>query len=234
MDNQLIILITGTRKGIGKHLTEHYLSQGHIVIGCSRRPVDLEHSKYSHHQVDLKEEKEIVRMVRSIKKAHGHIDVLINNAGMASMNHLLLSPYSAMKSIFETNYYGSFITSREVAKVMIKKKAGRIINFSTVAVPLNLDGEALYASSKAAVESLTRISAKELGEFGITVNCVGPTPIETDLIKNVPKDKIDELIGHQSLKRFGTFDDVTNVIDFFIKPESQFITGQTIYLGGVM
>ena len=112
-------------------------------------------------------------------------------------------------------------------------KFGRIINFSTVAVPLSIEGEAVYASSKAAVNSLTKILSKELATYGITVNIIGPTPVETDLIKSVPKDKINNIINMQAIKRFGDFSDIVNVINFYIKEESNFITGQEIYLGGV-
>ena len=109
---------------------------------------------------------------------------------------------------------------------MQKSKFGRIINFSTVAVPLNLEGEAIYASSKAAVVSLTKILSKEFSSFGITVNAIGPTPVKTDLIKSVPEPKIRNLINMQSLKRFGEYKDISNVVDFFIAEESDFITGQ--------
>jgi 3-oxoacyl-[acyl-carrier protein] reductase len=91
----------------------------------------------------------------------------------------------------------------------------------------------VYSSSKAAVEQLTRVLATEIGNSGVTVNAVGPTPISTDLIKNVPENKIQELIAKQSIKRLGKFEDVLNVIKFFIAPESNFITGQIIYLGGI-
>ena len=116
---------------------------------------------------------------------------------------------------------------------MQRKRYGRIINFVTVAVPLNLEGEAVYASSKAAVSSLTKILAKELSSYNITVNAIGPTPIETDLILSVPGDKIKNIINQQAIKRFGTFKDTSNVIDFFINDKSDFITGQIIYLGGI-
>jgi 3-oxoacyl-[acyl-carrier protein] reductase len=102
-----------------------------------------------------------------------------------------------------------------------------------VATPLKLEGEAVYAASKAAIVSLTEVMARELAEFGITVNALGPTPVETDLIRNVPKDKIDRLLARQAIARFGTFEDIANVIDFYIRPESDFVTGQNIYLGGV-
>ena len=93
--------------------------------------------------------------------------------------------------------------------------------------------EAIYASSKAAVEKLTKISAHELSSFNITVNSIGPTPIYTDLIKAVPKNKIEELLSRQAIKRLGTYNDIKNVVDFFSSDKSNFITGQILYLGGV-
>ena len=113
------------------------------------------------------------------------------------------------------------------------KRYGRIVNFTTVAVPLKLAGEAIYAASKAAVESLTQILAREFAEFGITVNAVGPVPIATDLIAGVPKSKIDQLVSRQAIPRLGTEDDVINVVDFFLRKESELVTGQTVFLGGV-
>jgi 3-oxoacyl-[acyl-carrier protein] reductase len=133
----------------------------------------------------------------------------------------------------ETNFIGTFLLCREAAKLMRKRKFGRIVNLASVAVPLKLEGEAVYAASKAAILSFTQIAAKELAPFGITVNAVGPTPIQTDLIKSVPEEKIEKLISLQPIARLGKLEDVSNVIDFFIQPESDFITGQVIFLGGV-
>ncbi len=229
-----IIIITGTRKGIGRYLAEQYLQNGDIVYGCSRRLCDIEHPNYHHTRLDVADEVAVRSFVLNVYKNHKHIDVLINNAGCASMNHFLLTPYDTAKKVFNTNFFGTFLMCREVAKYMVKSKSGRIVNYSTVAVALNLHGELVYSASKAAVEQLTRVLADEIGECGITVNAVGPTPIDTDLIKNVPEEKLQDLLNHQCIKRFGKFEDVKNVIDFFLKPESNFITAQTIYLGGVI
>ncbi|MFK5985248.1 MAG: SDR family oxidoreductase [Pseudomonadota bacterium] len=229
-----IILITGSRKGIGYALANYYLQQGFYVMGCSRGESSITHMDYFHYQLDVSDELAVIQMVKNIKKKHGAIDILLNNAGMASMNHVLTTTLSKAKQVFDTNFFGTFLFSREVAKQMMRKKQGIIINYSTIAVPLDLSGEAIYAASKAAIESFTRISAKELAAFGIRVNAIGPTPVETDLIKQVAKEKLDALLESQSIKRFGTIDDIKNVIDFFISDKSNFITGQIIYLGGVM
>lgn len=232
-EEKLVILITGSRKGIGRKLSEYFLAQGHQVIGCSRSESDLSDKRYVHYCLDVADEVQVKKMFSDIRKNLVKLDVLINNAGLASMNHLLLTPGSTVDRLFETNFKGTFLCSREAAKLMQKNKYGCIINFSTVAVALDLEGEAIYAASKNAVEQLTRVMAKEVGGFGITINCIGPTPIDTDLIKAVPKNKIEELIAHQAIRRMGTFEDVINVIEFFLNRNSNFISGQTIYLGGV-
>ncbi len=229
-----VMMITGTRKGIGRYLVDHYLARGYVVAGCSRDPFDGPLPENYHHYIaDVADEKAMIAMIRDIKRKLGGISVLINNAGIASMNHLVLTPMSTVQRIFSTNVFGSFIAMREVAKIMMPAKYGRIVNFATVATPLNLEGEAVYAASKAAVESFTRVAARELAPFNITVNAVGPTPVMTDLIRTVPKHKMDALIGTQAIKRLGEHRDIANAIDFLIARESDFITGQTIFLGGI-
>lgn len=228
-----VVLITGTRKGIGRYLTGHFLRQGFRVEGCSRSAPDWSADGYTHHLLDVADEVAVKAMLADIQKRHERLDVLINNAGVASLNHALLTPLATVEKVLATNFTGTFLMCREAAKLMRRRRYGRIVNFSTVAVPLRLEGEALYAASKSAVTTLTQVLARELAEFGITCNVVGPTPIETDLIRNVPRDKLDRILQQQPIKRLGTFEDVANVIDFFVKPESGFITGQVIYLGGL-
>ncbi|MCI5218016.1 MAG: SDR family oxidoreductase [Candidatus Electrothrix sp. LOE2] len=228
-----IILITGTRKGIGKSIAEYYLLKNDTVIGCSRGKASITNENYMHFTLDVKNEQAVIAMVRNIKKKFGRIDVLLNNAGISSMNHFLTTPYSTVQDIFNTNFLGTFIVTREVSKIMIKQQLGRVVNFTTIAAAFRLEGEAIYAASKAAVENMTQTIAKELASYGITVNAIGPTPVETDLIKAVPKEKIKKLLNRQTIKRFTHVDDIKVVIDFFIDEKSDFITGQIIYLGGV-
>jgi 3-oxoacyl-[acyl-carrier protein] reductase len=233
MPEQPVILITGASKGIGRAIFEHYLAAGWNVIGCSRSEIDQRAKNQHHYSVDITDEVAVREMFSLIRKEFGRLDVLVNNAGIAAMNHSLLMPLSTARNVMDTNFTGTFLLSREATKLMQKRKFGRIINFSTVAVPFHLEGEAVYAASKAAVEELTRILAREFADLGITVNAIGPTPINTDLIRGVPQEKIQALINRQAIKRPGKFEDIFNLIDFLVKPESDFITGQVIYLGGV-
>jgi 3-oxoacyl-[acyl-carrier protein] reductase len=233
MAENKVVLITGTRKGIGRALVQHYASSGYCVVGCSRSPFEGELPNYRHWCLDVGDEPAVKKMFSDIRKQEGRLDVLINNAGVASMNHSLLTPITAVNKIMETNFTGTFLFSREAARLMQLNRYGRIVNFATVAVPLKLEGEAVYAASKAAVISLTQILAREFAEFGVTVNAIGPTPIKTDLIRGVSPEKLDALIDRQAIKRFGEPRDVIQVVDFFIHPASEFVTGQVIFLGGV-
>jgi 3-oxoacyl-[acyl-carrier protein] reductase len=233
MSSAPVTLITGTRKGIGRFLVEHYLAQGHRVVGCSRQAPDFEHPQYLHVVADVSDEEQVKALFTRVRRELGGVHHLLNNAGIASMNHSLLTPYATVRRVMDTNLGGTFLFSREAAKMMQKAKFGRIVNFTTVAVPLKLEGEAAYVASKAAVQGLTQVMSRELAQFGITVNAIGPVPVETDLIRAVPKDKIAGLIDRQAIKRFGKYEDVANVCDFFLRPESNFITGQILFLGGV-
>jgi 3-oxoacyl-[acyl-carrier protein] reductase len=229
---QAVTLITGARRGIGRFLVDHYLAKGHTVIGCSLNPADETPAGYHHYEVDVASEEAVRQMMIDIRHKYGRLDHLINNAGIASTNHFLLLPVKTLKRVYDTNIVGAFLLSREGAKLMKKRHFGRIVNFSSAAVPLRLAGEAAYASSKAAVVSLTQIVAQELGSTGITVNAVGPTPVDTDLIRAMPQDKVRDIIARQAIPRAGTLADIANVVDFFLNPESSFVTGQVIYLGG--
>lgn len=233
MAENKVALITGTRKGIGRALVEHYTGSGYRVLGCSRSAFEGELPDYRHYCLDVSDESAVKRMFSDIGRQVGRLDVLINNAGVASMNHSLLTPIAAVNRIIETNFTGTFLFCREAARLMQLRRYGRIVNFASVAVPLKLEGEAIYAASKAAVISLTQVLAREFAEFGITVNAIGPTPIKTDLIRGVSPEKLEALIQCQAIKRYGELKDVIHVIDFFVQPASDFVTGQVIFLGGV-
>lgn len=227
------ILITGASRGIGKVLVEHFIEQGDAVIGVSRSHSAISASNYHHCIADVANETEAKGVFTYIKQQFGSLDILINNAGIARMNAFALTPISNVQDIFNTNFMGTFIFCQKAVNLLRKSSCARIINLSTVAVPLNLAGEAAYAASKSAVETLTRIIAKELGGFGITCNAIGPSPIETQLISGVGQDKIDKLLYQQAIKEMAKVADVINIVDFLVQPKSRMITGQILYLGGI-
>jgi 3-oxoacyl-[acyl-carrier protein] reductase len=208
------------------------VARGYRVVGCSRQPAGWHLDGYAHIQADVSQEAQVTELLHFVRRAYSRLDVLVNNAGVASMNHTLLIPAATADHILAVNVLGTFLVSRESAKLMKRRNWGRIVNLTSVAVPMQIEGESLYAASKSAVETFTRVLARELADYGITVNAVGPSPVDTDLIRNVPPDRIARLIGRLAIKRKGTPQDVMNVIDFFTRKESDYITGQVIYLGG--
>jgi 3-oxoacyl-[acyl-carrier protein] reductase len=228
-----VMLITGTRKGIGRHLAETYARRGFIVEGCSRGGASFEAEGYTHTEMDITDEKAVKAWISGIARRHGRIDCVLNNAAVASMNHVLLTPAKTANHMLAVNVTATMIVCRDAAKVMMRRRYGRIVNFTTIVDPIGLAGEAIYAASKSAVKTFTRILAFELGAWGITCNSFGATPIMTDMIKGVPQDKIDAVVNNLAIKRLGSLDDCVNVCDFFINPLSDNITAQVIYLGGV-
>lgn len=232
MAEERVVLITGTSRGIGLALVEHFLAQGSQVVGCSRGPATLDHPSYTHHHVDVTDEAAVADLMRAVAREHGRLDVLVNNAGIAAMNLAITTPGATAERLMTTNFLGAFHVAKEGAKLMIRRRFGRIINLSTVAVPLRLEGESLYAASKSALLTFTQVLAKEVARFGITCNVVGPGPIRTELIAGVPEERLQALLARLPIKEFCTTADLINAVDFFARPESRAITGQVLYLGG--
>lgn len=227
------VLITGASRGIGAHLVEHFAAQGAWVAGCARSMTPAERATGRDSRVDVTDEKAVNAWIRGIHRERGQIDVLVNNAGAASMNHSLLTPSSAIRDAVELNCIAGFTASRQAVKLMKRRSYGRIVNLTTIAVPMLLEGELSYAASKAALETMTRIMAAEVAPFGITINLVGPCPVATDLIAGVPRAKMDALIARLPLGRMASLEDVAYAVDLFCRPQAGHLTGQTLYLGGV-
>jgi len=228
-----VVLITGTRKGIGRYLASFFAQRGARVIGMNRQPAPLDLDGYEHMQADVGNEQDVTSAVREIARVHDRLDIVINNAGIAIMNHALLMPAASVEKIFRTNVIGAFVVSREAARLMRRQRWGRIITMGSVADSMQIEGESAYAASKAAVVTFNRILARELARFNITCNVVAPTPIATDLIAGVPEEKINRMVDRLAIKRLGRLEDVANVVEFFARDESDYITGQVIHLGGV-
>lgn len=234
MSSKPIMIITGTRKGVGKYLVEYYTGKNFFVIGCSRNKVDFDLKNYQHFCVDISDESNVKKMFSEIRKKYKRLDILINNVGVNyTLSPLLLVPYESALKTVKINLLGTFIMSREAIKIMMRNSFGRIINFGSMAVKHEVKGEAIYAASKAGISSFTRIMAKEVYSYGITCNIISPAALDTDLIKNINNDALNEVLGRNAIPHIGNIVDVSNVIDLLISPESDAITGQNIYLGGV-
>lgn len=231
----MLVLITGTRTGIGRALGEHLAKAGHTVLGCSRRPPQGDVKESRHFCVDLTEHEQVKRMFREIKMEYGHIDGLINNAGSALMNPFLLTPDSEIERIFRINVFAVFYCCREAVKLIrhSQYESPSIINLSSIAVPWAIPGQSVYAASKGAIEQASRTLSREFAEMGIRVNTVALPPVRTALTRTVDSSTIDALIQRQAIKRMCTIDDLSGPIEFLLSPAAKFITGSTLYLGGV-
>jgi len=190
-------LITGTSQGLGLALVERLLADGWTVHGFARGPQTLVHANFSAHTVDITDEAAVRAAVASIAEG-GRIDLLINNAGAAALNAFLLTPGSVAENLMRVNYLGTFHCLQAVGKVMVRQRGGLVVNLTTVAVPLSLEGEAAYVASKAAVEALTKVTAKEFATQSVRVVAFGLGPVDTRLTRAVPKAmlaKINDAIG---------------------------------------
>ncbi|MFR9752375.1 SDR family NAD(P)-dependent oxidoreductase [Nocardia sp. 004] len=230
----MVIVVTGTRSGIGRGIAEHLLRRGHQVLGCSRKPAPIDDPNYRHYQLDLTESASVRTLFRSIRRDFGHLDGLVNNAGTATMNHFMMTPEDVARRVFDLNFFSVLNCSREATKLLQKSTdSPAILNVSTIAVPWALEGQLVYSASKSAVEQMTRVMSKELGPFGIRVNTIGLPPVRTVLTRTVPKDKIDRLVERQAFKRLCEIEDITGPVEFLLSPQSGFVTGETLFLGGV-
>ncbi len=173
-------------------MAERLLAEGWVVHGFARGAQSLAHERFVAHVVDVSDESAVQKTVATIAGA-GRIDVLINNAGSAALNAFLLTPGSVAETLMRVNYLGTFHCLQAAGKVMVRQRGGLIINLTTVAVPLSLEGEAAYVASKAAVEALTRVSAKELSTQGVRVIALGLGPFDTRLTRAVPKAALDTI-----------------------------------------
>ena len=232
---QPVMVITGTSKGIGRGLAESFVKKGYRVAGCSRGPATLELEGYQHAQVDVGDEKQVSKWVRSIRKAYQRVDVLVCNAGLAPATYLLATtPGKVLEPLLRTNISGTYYVCREIAKVMMLQRSGRIITVSSMAVGLHLEGTSAYSASKSAVVEMTKILAKELAPLGITCNVVAPSMIMTEAVEALGEDVINRALEKLTIKRKLTIEEICNVISFFAAPESSCITGQVIHMGLVV
>lgn len=222
------LVITGASRGLGAHLCEAFKDTYHIYAlsrsgtapeGCSAIACDIG---------DASAVKSALRPVIKDKGLYG----LINAAGIASMNLAITTPPETAEAIIRTNLLGTIHLCSALAKRFARNKNGRVINFSTIAVPLALKGESVYVASKAGVEGFSRSFAREMADFNTTVNVIAPGPIDTALIAGVPDANIDKIVRQQIIAKKFQPSDVADIAQFLLSPESHMISGQVINIGG--
>lgn len=231
----MILAITGTSRGIGRELAKYFSERGDRVFGCSRSAGVPASAHYTHFAVDLLAPDGPRSFFREIRRAAGRLDALINNAGVAALNHFMLMPESTTRDLFALNFHALLACCREAAALMAASDhpAPAILNFSSIAVTWSIPGQLAYAASKSAVEQATRIMSRELAPQNIRANVLSLPPLRTALTRTVPHQDIQALIERQAIKRQCAMDDVFGPVDFLLSPAARFVTGETLHLGGV-
>jgi 3-oxoacyl-[acyl-carrier protein] reductase len=225
----LNILITGTSRGIGYELAKLFLLSGHKVFGISRSASNINSEHYEHFIADLRSHDQLKEVIGKL----GEIDVLINNAAIASMNSFVLSDIDTLEDILQVNLVSAYYLSREISKKMILQKFGRIINISTVGTLLNIPGEIQYLISKSALEKFTVLASNELSSYNITVNAIRITLYNSNLLKGVSLEQMENIKSSLVQSDFLNMEDLIYVINFLIDKRASKLTGQFINFGGV-
>ena len=224
-----MIIVTGASRGLGRAVAERLISLGREVLSLSRTSEGAPGDSVT---CDVSDYEAVKAVAQSLRKEKREIEGLVNAAGIASMNLAGTTPPSMTQKLIQTNLAGTIHCCQLFAPLMIRKKAGSIINFSTIAVTLGLKGESIYAASKAGVEGFSRAFAREMADFDIRVNCVAPGPIKTDLLKGVSDEQIDAIVAQQILPKLFLPDDIADLCEFLLGPQSQSLSGQVLKVGG--
>lgn len=214
-------------------LANHLIEQGALVFGLSRDEGTIVHERYRHVRCDVRDAASVRTALREVKAEAGRLDLLINNAGVATSQLALMVTSAAAEEMLLTNLLGPLLVTREAAKLMRVGGGGRVVNIGSMMALIEPVGGSVYAACKAGLTTMTAVLAKEFAGYGITCNTVGLTAIATDMARDVGAGKLDEIIAGLPLPRYAEEDDICNVVDFFASDRSSYITAQTVYLGGL-
>lgn len=223
------LIITGASRGLGQYMARRAVEEGYAVTGLARTPD--QDAGYPMLACDVTDPASVAHCFADLRKAP--LWGLVNAAGAASMNLHLTTPPQTMQKLIACNLLGVMYCCAEAGKMLARRKAGRVVNFSSIAVALGLEGESGYVAAKAGVEGFTRAFAREMAPFGVTVNAVAPGPIPTRLIAGVPEEKIDALRRRQVMPRPLTPEDVWNVVSWLLDERSASLSGEVLHVGGV-
>jgi 3-oxoacyl-[acyl-carrier protein] reductase len=225
-----MIVVTGASRGLGMSICNRLISKNIPVLGLARNNENIPFPSLA---CDVSSYEEVKAVSRRLKVDKIKVTGLVNAAGIASMNLALTTPPDISQSIIQTNLLGTIFCCQLISPLMLRNKAGTIINFSTIAVALGLKGESIYAASKAGVEAFTRSFAREMADFNISVNCIAPGPINTDLLNGISEAQIHKIVGQQIIQKQFTRDDISDLIEILLDKRCHSISGQVLHVGGV-
>ena len=237
MTNQ-VALVTGGARGIGRAITERLAGRGmKLAIGYSGGKDTAEEVASrvpgsTVHQGNIGERADCERVVNEVYDAHGRIDVLVNNAGITADKMMHKMEVEDWDRVIQVNLSGTFYMAHLAYQHMRERGSGRIVSISSVIGESGNAGQANYAATKAGLFGLTFSLAKEAATQGITVNCVAPGYIETDMVAGVPQKAIDKIVAGIPMQRLGQPDEVARVVEFLADPDSAYITGQVFSVNG--
>ena len=235
-------LVTGGSRGIGKAIALRLARQGADVAFSYRG--NAEAAKETAAEIesigkqavaiqgDVKDPASAEAVVKSALEAFGKIDILVNNAGITRDDLIMRMSEEAWRDVLETNLFGAFWMTKAVTRPMLKARAGRIVNITSVSGQAGQMGQANYSSAKAGLIGLTKATARELGSRGITVNAVAPGFVLTELTRDLPEALQSEITSRTPLGRFGTTEEVADAVAFLASDEAAYITGQVLAVDG--
>ena len=224
-----MIIVTGAINGLGRAICERLLSKGTPVFGLARNTEGVPSPSMD---CDVSSYDNIKTVVQRLKKDGAKVQGLVNEDGIASMNLAVATPPNVSQNIIHTNLLGTIYCCQLISPLMLRHKAGSIINFSSIAVSLGLKGESVYSDSKAGVEGFTRSFAREMADFNVNVNCIAPGPINTNLLRGITSTQIQKIVSRQIIPRQFTPDSVSDLVEILLDERSNSLSGQILNVGG--
>jgi 3-oxoacyl-[acyl-carrier protein] reductase len=237
-----VALVTGASRGIGAAIAEGLAAAGLKVVGTATTDDGAAkisaalaaHAGCRGAKLDVNDAAAAEALVDAIAKEHGGLHVLVNNAGITRDTLAMRMKDADWDAVLDTNLKAVFRMSRAVMRTMMKQRYGRIVSITSVVGASGNPGQANYAAAKAGVAGMTRALARELGSRGITVNCVAPGFIETDMTAALPQEQQKALLGQIPLGHLGKPSDIAHMVTFLASPQAGYITGQELHVNGGM
>ena len=229
-----LALVTGASRGIGLAIAAQLLKDGARVIGTSTSAEGAKQVPGVGAVLDVRDAARCDSFIEEVQQQHGDIAILVNNAGITRDNLALRMKDADFDAVIDTNLRAVFRLSRAVMRGMMKARWGRIINITSVVGASGNPGQANYAAAKAAVVGMTKSLARELGSRNITVNCVAPGFIDTDMTRALPEEQKKALLQQIPLGRLGAPQDVAAAVAYLASPAGDYVTGAVLHVNGGM